>query len=78
MKLLFNKCAAFSVRWRWLVILFIPIIIAMAATQNVRAALSGGWIPLVVGGVATMACFFLVPLVAKIGKQPVATKIKVS
>lgn len=58
--------------------MFIPIIIAMAATQNVRAALTGGWVTVVVGGIATMACFFLVPLVAKIGKQPVATKIKVS
>lgn len=33
MKLLFNKCAAFSVRWRWLVILFIPIVIVLFSSK---------------------------------------------
>jgi len=52
--------------------MYIPVIVAMSATQNVKAALSGGWVAVVVGVVATAACFLLVPLVAKIGngQQP--------
>ncbi len=49
--------------------MFIPIIIAMAATQNVSAALAGGWIAPVAGGGATMVCFMLVPIISKIGKN---------
>lgn len=50
--------------------MYIPIIIAMSATQNVRAALSGGWVALVAAGGATAVCFLLVPLISKIGKKP--------
>lgn len=50
--------------------MYIPIIIAMAATQNVRAALTGGWVALVAGGAATIMLYFLVPLISKIGKNP--------
>lgn len=55
--------------------MYIPIIIAMAATQNVRAALTGGWVALVAGGSATIILFFLVPLISKIGKNPNSDKI---
>jgi hypothetical protein len=54
-----------------LLILFgdrIPVIIAMSATQNVKAALNGGWVVLIVGVFATAACFMLVPLVSRIGQ----------
>lgn len=50
--------------------MYIPIIVAMAATQNVKAAISGGPLALLVGLIATLACFYLVPFIAKIGKQP--------
>jgi len=49
--------------------MYIPIIVAMAATQNVKAALTGGPLALIVGVVGTLACFFLVPFIAKIGKE---------
>ncbi|MEX2513650.1 MAG: malonate transporter subunit MadL [Cyclobacteriaceae bacterium] len=57
--------------------MFIPIVIAMAATQNVKAAISGGWIAFVAGGSVTIALFLLVPLVSKIGKKPDTQKLKV-
>ncbi|MEQ8364403.1 MAG: malonate transporter subunit MadL [Cyclobacteriaceae bacterium] len=47
--------------------MYIPIVVAMSATQNVKAALSGGWVAVVVGLLATGFCLFLVPLVSKIG-----------
>ena len=48
--------------------MYIPIVVALSASQNVKAALTGGWVALIVGVGGTLACFFLVPLVAKIGK----------
>ncbi len=47
--------------------MYIPIVVAMSATQNVKAALSGGWVAIVVGVLATGFCLMLVPLVSKIG-----------
>lgn len=49
--------------------MYIPVVVAMSATQNVKAALSGGWVAVLVGIVATVACFALVPLVAKYAKN---------
>lgn len=49
--------------------MYIPVIVAMSATQNVKAALTGGWVAVMVGVVATGACFLLVPLIAKIGNN---------
>ncbi len=49
--------------------MYIPIVIAMSATQNVKAAISGGPLALIVGVVATLAAFMLVPVIAKIGKE---------
>ena len=48
--------------------MYIPIIVAMAATQNVKAALSGGNLALLAGGIATLAAFALVPVISKIGR----------
>lgn len=47
--------------------MYIPVVIAMSATQNVKAALSGGWVALLVGVFGTALCFFLVPIISKIG-----------
>jgi malonate transporter MadL subunit len=47
--------------------MYIPVVIAMSATQNVKAAITGGWVAVIVGLVATGLCFFLIPLVSKIG-----------
>ena len=49
--------------------IYIPVIVAMSATQNVKAALTGGWVALAVGILATGACFFLVPVISQIGKE---------
>ena len=48
--------------------MYLPIIVAMAATQNVNAALSGGSVAILVGIIGTTVCFMLVPLVARIGQ----------
>lgn len=49
--------------------MYLPIIVAMAATRNVKAAVSGGPIAIVVGVIVTISAFFLVPLIAKIGRK---------
>ncbi|PCJ94971.1 MAG: malonate transporter subunit MadL [Flavobacteriaceae bacterium] len=49
--------------------MYIPIIVAMAATLNVKAAVSGGLVALVVGVIVTLVAFYLVPLIAKIGQK---------
>lgn len=49
--------------------IYIPIVVAMAATLNVKAAVSGGFIAVFAGIGATVAAMFLVPLIAKIGRK---------
>ena len=48
--------------------MYIPIIVAMAAVQNVRAAVDGGWVAVLAGVAATVGGFLLVPLLARIGR----------
>lgn len=50
--------------------MYIPIIVAMAATLNVHAAFGGGWAALLAGLGATLAGFMLVPLISRIGRDP--------
>ena len=47
--------------------IYIPIVVAMAATLNVNAALSGGLVTLVAGIGVTVVCMLLVRLLYKIG-----------
>jgi malonate transporter MadL subunit len=49
--------------------MYIPVVIAMSATQNVKAALSGGWVALLVGIIGTSMSFACIPIIAKIGKK---------
>ena len=49
--------------------MYIPVIIAMSATQNVKAAITSGPIAILAGGGATIACFLLIPLISKIGRK---------
>ena len=49
--------------------MYIPIIVAMAATQNVKAAISQGPVAVIIGVVVTMIGFLLVPLISKIGQS---------
>ena len=52
--------------------MYIPIVIAMAAKQNVIEALSGGWMALLAGIAAVLASFALIPVLARFTKTPVA------
>ena len=45
--------------------MYIPIIIAMAATQNVKLALSSGLITFLVGVIPVILCFGCIPFLAK-------------
>ncbi|HAE42262.1 MAG TPA: malonate transporter subunit MadL [Clostridiales bacterium] len=46
--------------------LYIPIIVAMSAIQNVVAAFAGGAVAFLAGGVATIGAMLLIPLISKI------------
>lgn len=54
--------------------MYIPIVVAMAATQNIKAAVSGGPMALLVGIAVTAFCFMLVPLLSKIGRKELSEK----
>ena len=45
--------------------MYIPVVVAMSSIQNVKAALSGGWVALIVGVVGTLCCFLLIPVLSK-------------
>ena len=47
--------------------IYIPIVVAMAASQNVRAAITGGPAALVAGAAAVVVSFALVPLISRVG-----------
>ncbi len=49
--------------------IYIPIVVAMAATLNVKAAVSGGLVAIIAGVGVTIVCLFLVPVIAKIGRK---------
>lgn len=49
--------------------MYIPIVVAMAARQNVVAAVSSGWMAIVAGVAAVLASFALIPLLARIGQD---------
>ena len=49
--------------------IYIPIVVAMAASQNVVAAIKGGSVAIVAGVVAVFASFAMVPLISRLGKS---------
>ena len=49
--------------------IYIPIVVAMAASQNVVKAASGGWLALVAGVATVLACLALVPVLSRIGSN---------
>ena len=49
--------------------MYIPVVVAMSATQNVKAALSGGWVAILVGIFATVGCYLLIPVLSKLPKK---------
>ena len=53
--------------------MYIPIVVAMAASQNVLAAIQGGPLALVAGVLVVVASFAMVPLISRLG--PTATDV---
>ncbi|MGI9176860.1 MAG: malonate transporter subunit MadL [Pirellulales bacterium] len=49
--------------------IYIPIVVAMAASLDVRAALSGGLLAAVAGIGVVLACLALVPLLTRFGPR---------
>ena len=49
--------------------IYIPIVVAMAASQNVLAAIKGGPLAVIAGVLSVIACFALVPVINKIGSS---------
>jgi malonate transporter MadL subunit len=52
--------------------MYIPIVVAMAAKQNVLAALSGGVVAVLAGGLAVLASFALIPVMSRFGRPTTA------
>lgn len=57
--------------------IYIPVVVAMAAQQNVAAALKGGPVAVLAGTAAVVASCALVPAIARIGqpRRPAATPL---
>ena len=49
--------------------MYIPIVVAMAAKQNVVAAVSSGWLAIIAGVAAVAASFAMIPVLARLGKR---------
>lgn len=47
--------------------IYIPIVVAMAASQNVVAAINGGTVAIVAGVLVVVVSFAMVPLISRIG-----------
>ena len=48
--------------------MYIPIVVAMAAKQNVIGAVSSGWLAVIAGVAAVLISFALIPLLSRIGE----------
>lgn len=49
--------------------MYIPIVVAMAASQNVVAAVGGGPLAIIAGVTAVLISFLLVPLLSNMGRH---------
>ena len=49
--------------------MYIPIVVAMAAKQNVIAALEGGWMAFLAGTLAVSVSFAMVPILSKLASS---------
>ena len=54
--------------------MYIPIIVAMAAKQNVLAAIAGGPLALVAGVLAVTVSFAIIPLLSRLGNAEAESK----
>lgn len=53
--------------------IYIPIVVAMAAKQNVVVAVNAGTVAVAAGVLATVACFALVPVLSRLGGEQVSS-----
>ena len=51
--------------------MYIPVIVAMAAIQNVKLAVSSGWLAILAGIVPTVIAFSLIPILSRMLKEKV-------
>ena len=51
--------------------MYIPVVVAMSATQNVKAAVKGSWTALAVGVLVTLFMLYLVPVLSRITKTTI-------
>ena len=58
--------------------IYIPIAVAMAASQNVRAAVSGGTTAMVAGAVVVVVSFTMVPWISRIGQVELDSRVAAS
>ena len=49
--------------------MYIPVIVAMSATQNVKVALSSGMLAILAGIIPTAVAFAMIPLLSKLFKN---------
>lgn len=49
--------------------MYIPIVVAMSAIQNVKVAVSSGFIAILAGIVPVVICLLAIPLLAKLSKN---------
>lgn len=49
--------------------MYIPIVIAMTAQQNVLGAIRGGPVAILAGAIATLVSFAMVPAIARMGRR---------
>ena len=49
--------------------MYIPVVVAMSATQDVKSALASGWVAVFVGVIGTMISFSFIPLIVKLGNK---------
>ena len=49
--------------------IYIPIVVAMAASQDVLSAIKGGPVAVLAGGIATVICFAMVPVMDRIHRR---------
>lgn len=52
--------------------MYIPVVVAMAAQQNVLGAIKGGPLAFLAGTTGVIASFALVPVLARLGQPPAA------
>ena len=50
--------------------MYIPVIVAMSATQNAKLALSSGLVALLAGIIPVLLCLATMPLISKLNSKP--------